>query len=67
MGLIYTKVSMTTYVTCALGQFAEEEEEDKEDDGENCSLSFPWSYMFTTVSLCRKPKDYIASISVNIT
>ena len=34
MGLIYTKMSMTTYATCALVQFTEEEE-----DGENHGLA----------------------------
>ena len=42
MGSIYTKVSMTTYATCALGQFTEEEEEEEEEggkNGENCGLA----------------------------
>ena len=39
MGLIYTKVSMTTYITCTLGQFTEEREEEEEEDGENRGLA----------------------------
>ena len=35
MGPFYTKMSMTTYATCALRQFTEEEEE---EDGQNCGL-----------------------------
>ena len=30
MGPFYTKMSMTTYATCVLGQFTEEEEEDRQ-------------------------------------
>ena len=32
---IYTKVNMTTYATCTLGQFTEEEGEGEEEDREN--------------------------------
>ena len=37
MGLIYTKVSMTTCAICALGQFIDEEEE--EEHGGNRGLA----------------------------
>ena len=37
MGPIYTKVSITTYATCAVDQFTEEEEE--KEDGQNRSLA----------------------------
>ena len=33
MGPIYTKVSTTTYATCPLGQFTEEDDEDEENRG----------------------------------